>query len=77
MFKETKELVAIKKFKENAKNFIKRELKMLNCLKSCEFIVTLKEAYRRKEKIYFIFEYVDRVSINVARTLDARIRVEL
>jgi cyclin-dependent kinase-like len=77
MFQETKELVAIKKFKENAKNFIKRELKMLNCLKSCEFIVTLKEAYRRKEKIYFIFEYVDRVSSNVARTRDTRTRGEL
>ena len=36
---------------------------MLNCLKSCEFIVSLKEAYKRKEKIYFIFEYVDRVLI--------------
>ena len=54
--------MAIKKFKENAKCFIKRELKMLNSLKSCEFIVTLKEAYKRKEKIYFVFEYVERVS---------------
>lgn len=59
--KETKELVAIKKFKENAKNFIKRELKMLNYLKTSEFIVSLKEAYKRKEKIYFVFEYVDKV----------------
>ncbi len=61
--KETHELVAIKKFKDNAKNFIKRELKMLNNLKSCEFVVTLKEAYRRKEKIYFIFDYVEKVKI--------------
>ena len=35
---------------------------MLNNLKSSEFIVTLKEAYRRKEKIYFIFEYVEKVN---------------
>ena len=66
LLKETNELVAIKKFKENAKSFIKRELKMLNSLKSCEFIVTLKEAYKRKEKIYFVFEYVERVSAFLA-----------
>ena len=34
---------------------------MLNTLKSCEYVVNLKEAYRRKEKIYFIFDYVERV----------------
>jgi serine/threonine protein kinase len=59
--KDNKDIVAIKKFKENSKSFVKRELKMLNLLKSCEFVVTLKEAYRRKEKIYFIFDYVDKV----------------
>ncbi|CAF1036110.1 unnamed protein product [Brachionus calyciflorus] len=63
--KETKQLVAIKKFKEIAKTFIKRELKMLNSLRSCEFIVNLKEAYRRKEKIYFIFEYVDKTLLQL------------
>ncbi len=61
--KDTKDIVAIKKFKENSKSFVKRELKMLNLLKSCEFVVTLKEAYRRKEKIYFIFDYVDKVTL--------------
>ena len=35
---------------------------MLNCLKSCQFVVSLKEAIRRKEKIYFIFEYIDKVA---------------
>ena len=59
--KDNNEIVAIKKFKDNAKNFIRRELKMLNSLKSCEFIINLKEAYKRKEKVYFIFEYVERV----------------
>ena len=59
--KDTNEIVAIKKFKENAKNFIRRELKMLNTLKSCEYVINLKEAYKRKEKVYFIFEYVERV----------------
>jgi cyclin-dependent kinase-like len=61
ILKDNKNIVAIKKFKENSKSFVKRELKMLNLLKSCEFVVTLKEAYRRKEKIYFIFDYVDKV----------------
>ena len=61
--KETGQIVAIKKFKDNAKNFIRRELKMLNSLKSCEYIINLKEAYKRKEKVYFIFEYVERVII--------------
>jgi hypothetical protein len=36
---------------------------MLNSLKSCEFVINLKEAYKRKEKVYFIFEYVERVRI--------------
>lgn len=61
--------MAIKKFKENGRNFIKRELKMLNTLKSCEFIINLKEAFRRNEKIYFIFEYVERVSLNASLCL--------
>lgn len=60
-YKETGQYFAIKKFKSNAKPFIKRELNMLNCLKSCSFVVSLKEAIRRKEKIYFIFEYIDKV----------------
>ena len=62
--RETNETVAIKKFKENGRSFIKRELKMLNTLKSCEFVINLKEAFRRNEKIYFIFEYVERVSFH-------------
>ena len=63
--KETNEIVAIKKFKDNARLFIKRELKMLNSLKSCEFIINLKEAFRRNEKIYFIFEYVERTVLEL------------
>ena len=65
IFKETNEIVAIKKFKENARSFIKRELKMLNTLKSSEFIINLKEAFKRNEKIYFIFEYVERVMLSL------------
>ena len=59
--KETGQLVAIKKFKSNAKTYINRELKMLNCLKACPFVVSLKEAFRRKDRVYFIFEYFEKV----------------
>jgi len=39
-----------------------RELKMLRSLKQ-ENIVELREAFRRKGKLYLVFEYVERVSI--------------
>jgi len=35
LYKEAQEFVAIKRFKENGKSLIKRELKMLNNLRSC------------------------------------------
>ena len=38
-----------------------RELKMLKTLKQ-DNIVSLKEAFRRKGKLYLVFEYVERVS---------------
>lgn len=66
--KETNEHVAIKKFKEkddneDVKRSIYRELKMLKALRGSENIVTLKEAYRKRGNIYFVFEYVDRVTL--------------
>lgn len=62
--KETNELVAIKKFKdseenEEVKETTLRELKMLRTLKQ-ENIVELKEAFRRRGKLYLVFEYVER-----------------
>ncbi|XP_041936094.1 cyclin-dependent kinase-like 5 isoform X6 [Alosa sapidissima] len=62
--KETKELVAIKKFKdseenEEVKETTLRELKMLRTLKQ-ENIVELKEAFRRRGKLYLVFEYVEK-----------------
>lgn len=39
-----------------------RELKMLRSLKQ-ENIVELREAFRRKGKLYLVFEYVERVCI--------------
>ncbi|KAF3686614.1 Cyclin-dependent kinase-like 5 [Channa argus] len=62
--KETNELVAIKKFKdseenEEVKETTLRELKMLRTLRQ-DNIVELKEAFRRRGKLYLVFEYVER-----------------
>jgi hypothetical protein len=34
---------------------------MLKTLRASDNIVSLKEAYRKRGNIYFVFEYVDRV----------------
>eukprot|EP00762_Andalucia_godoyi_P008503 ANDGO_05755.mRNA.1 Cell division control protein 2 homolog 3 len=62
--KETSEIVAIKKFKESeddemVRKTTLREVKILRMLKQ-ENIVCLKEAFRRKGKLYLVFEYVER-----------------
>ncbi|XP_050416074.1 cyclin-dependent kinase-like 5 [Patella vulgata] len=62
--RESGEMCAIKKFKdseenEDVKRTTLRELKMLRTLKQ-ENIVDLKEAFRRKGKLYLVFEYVER-----------------
>ena len=59
--KETTELVAIKKFKESEDDDIVRkttlrEVKMLRMLRQ-ENIVQLKEAFRRKGKLYLVSCY--------------------
>lgn len=56
-------VVAIKKFKESdtdadIRKTSLREVKVLRMLKH-ENIVVLKEAFRRKEKLYLVFEYMD------------------
>uniref|UniRef100_H2YU45 Protein kinase domain-containing protein n=2 Tax=Ciona savignyi TaxID=51511 RepID=H2YU45_CIOSA len=62
--KETQEIVAVKKFKDKEDNddvqrTTLRELKMLKTLKQ-ENIVDLKEAFRRRGKLYLVFEYVEK-----------------
>lgn len=62
--KETGEIVAVKKFKESDEDEVVRkttlrEVKMLRALRQ-ENIVNLKEAFRRKQKLYLVFEYVER-----------------
>ncbi|CAM9306270.1 unnamed protein product, partial [Phaeothamnion confervicola] len=61
--KEKGEVVAIKKFKEGDDDDIVRkttlrEVKVLRMLKHPN-IVSLKEAFRRKGKLYLVFEYVE------------------
>lgn len=62
--RETGEIVAIKKFKETEEDEIVRkttirEVKILRKLKN-ENIVQMKEAFRRKGKLYLVFEYVEK-----------------
>ncbi|NP_001124243.1 cyclin-dependent kinase-like 5 isoform 2 [Danio rerio] len=71
--KETKELVAIKKFKdseenEEVKETTLRELKMLRTLKQ-DNIVELKEAFRRRGKLYLVFEYVEKNMLELLEEL--------
>ena len=61
--KESNELVAIKKFKEVHDEIVRktmaRELKVLQILKN-EYIVEYKGAFKRKENLYLVFEYVEK-----------------
>lgn len=67
--KDTGEVVAIKKFKESEDDEIVRkttlrEVKILRMLKH-ENIVMLREAFRRKGRLYLVFEYVERTLLEV------------
>ncbi|EEY69272.1 cyclin-dependent kinase, putative [Phytophthora infestans T30-4] len=68
--KETNETVAIKKFKENedddpmVRKTTLREVKLLRFLKHGN-IVALKEAFRRKGRLYLVFEYVEKNLLEV------------
>mmetsp|Transcript_48557 Transcript_48557/g.128414 ORF Transcript_48557/g.128414 Transcript_48557/m.128414 type:complete len:800 (-) Transcript_48557:285-2684(-) len=69
--KENGEVVAIKKFKESEDDEVVRkttlrEVKILRMMKQ-ENIVELKEAFRRKGKLYLVFEFVDK---NLLELLD-------
>jgi cyclin-dependent kinase-like len=67
--KESGDIVAIKKFKEsddddNLRKTTVREVKILRLLKHTN-IVCLIEAFRRKTKLYLVFEYVDKNLLEV------------
>lgn len=67
--KESSEIVAIKKFKETeddevVKKTTLREVKVLRMLNHPN-IVSLSEAFRRKGKLYLVFEYVEQNLLEV------------
>ena len=63
-------IVAIKKFKESAeedqivKKTTMREVKMLNTLKG-QSVVKMIEAFKRKGRLYLVFEFMDRNLLEV------------
>jgi len=70
--RETGEIVAIKKFKESqddemVRKTTMREVAILSMLKQ-ENIVMLKDAFRRKGKLYLVFEYMEK---NLLQVLEA------
>merc|ERR1719284_518106 len=67
--KDSGETVAIKKFKESEEDEVVRkttlrEVKILRMLKH-ENIVQLKEAFRRKGKLYLVFEFVEKSLLDI------------
>ncbi|XP_067948671.1 cyclin-dependent kinase-like 2 [Watersipora subatra] len=67
--KDSGEIVAIKRFKdgeenEDVKRTTLRELRMLKSLKH-ENVVELREAFKRRGKLYLVFEYVDKNMLEV------------
>lgn len=67
--RDTSEVVAIKKFKESEDDELVRkttirEVKMLKLLRQ-ENIVQLREAFRRKGRLYLVFEFVERNLLEV------------
>jgi len=67
--KDTGEVVAIKKFKESEEDEVVRkttlrEVKLLRIMRH-ENIVQLKEAFRRKGKLYLVFEFVEKSMLDI------------
>ena len=67
--KDTGTIVAIKKFKESEDDEVVRkttlrEVKILRMLRQPN-IVSLREAFRRKGKLYLVFEYVEKNLLEV------------
>lgn len=67
--KDTHEVVAIKKFKESeedeaVRKTTLREVKILRMMRH-ENIVQLKEAFRRKSKLYLVFEFVEKSMLDI------------
>ncbi len=79
--KESGEVVAIKKFKESDDDEVLRkttlrEVKLLRMLRHPN-IVSLTEAFRRKTKLYLVFEYVERNLLEVLEEIPQGLDPEL
>jgi cyclin-dependent kinase-like len=53
-----------------------REIRMLKQLKH-DNIVVLKEAFKRKGKLYLVFEFVDKTLLEILEDKSSGIQVEL
>ncbi|KAL5012495.1 hypothetical protein ScPMuIL_011046 [Solemya velum] len=78
--RETGEMVAVKKFKDSEENedvrrTTLRELKMLRALKQ-ENIVDLREAFRRKGKLYLVFEYMEKNMLELLEDMPNGVNLE-
>ncbi|CAM9134882.1 unnamed protein product, partial [Ectocarpus fasciculatus] len=78
--KESGEIVAIKKFKESDDDEVLRkttlrEVKILRLLRHSN-IVSLTEAFRRKGKLYLVFEYVEKNLLEVLEEQPQGLRSE-
>ena len=72
--KDTGALVAIKRFKESEEEHIvqktsMREVKVLRALRDQPYIVSMLEAFRRKGRLYLVFDYIGK---NVLEVLEER-----
>jgi len=69
--KATGEVVAMKKFKESGerdeavRKTIIREVKVLKEMRHIEPVVQLYESFRRKGRLYLVFEFIDRNLLEV------------
>lgn len=73
--------MAIKEFKEGdddeiLRKNIQREIRMLKMLKG-EYIVNIKEAFKKKNKVFLIFEYFPKNLLNMIEIYERGLDVRL
>lgn len=81
--KETNELVAIKKFKDTDdpedSTFKKTTLREVKILKNAQHphIVCLKEAFKRKQRLYLVFEYCEKTLLELIEDSPGEFQLKL